>query len=258
MSCVQKSVFKPFAFLAAFLIAFSGLAAAGSARVFAAEQITLTGFLIDEHCFLKKSADPGSDTRSCKLMNGCIKGGYGIAALQQDGSYRFYYFDGDFFTDTETLNGTGGQKTAYDFIVASAKETYLPVVAAGTLEEGVKPSTSSASADTYSVLKLNSLREATAEEAGAANLPTGEAEDASSGEHGTDAANASSHGQEMVMAESDASQEHDSGAQTASQHSETEYPRTGVRDTAPLFLLAAGSLLALILLGTLGRHGKTN
>ena len=139
------------------------------------EAVSLTGFLIDEHCFLKKATDPGSDTRKCKLMNGCIKGGFGIAVLQPDSSYKFYYFDGDFFTETDAdkLDGTGGQRTAYDFIIASTKESYLAITVTGTILDGTKPSTNAASTAVYSVIQINELREATSQEA--LGLPTGEA-----------------------------------------------------------------------------------
>ena len=101
---------------------------------------TLTGYLIDEHCFLKKCDDPGKETKKCLLMDQCIKGGYGVAVPKEDGTYEFYYFDGDFFTDLESLNGTGGQKKAYDYINSIDKTDHIKITVKGNLNNETKQS----------------------------------------------------------------------------------------------------------------------
>ncbi|MDR2180602.1 MAG: hypothetical protein LBP21_09855 [Synergistaceae bacterium] len=142
----------------------------GAGHVFAhQEKDTWTGFLIDEHCFLEKANDPGSDARGCKLMEGCAKSGYGIAIKDGHDKYKFYYFDGKFFTNLKNLDGTGGQKTAYNFIVASTKETYLPVTVKGKLLKDRRKSTSNVNL-AYEVIEVKSLAEATPHEA--KDLPT--------------------------------------------------------------------------------------
>lgn len=125
-----------------------------------AEEQTLTGYLIDEHCFVKKGDDPGGkDTKMCLLMNGCIKGGYGIAVPQSDGSYQFYYFDGDFFTDVTTLNGTGGQKLGYDIVKATDRYNHVSVTVKGTFYGTTKPSTKEGNTSNYPVFNVKSIAE---------------------------------------------------------------------------------------------------
>lgn len=182
----QKYVKKALAFLFSLLIIFSGLSGLGLIKTEAAdESVTLTGFLIDEHCFKGKNiTDPGADTLSCKLMKGCIKSGYGIAVLKADGGYKFYYADGDFFTNVVSgagVGGTGGQKLIYDFVVAQkakfdagtlTKQNYIPVTITGTLLPDEKASTQAGVTTTYNIVKVTELRDATKQEA--TGLPTGE------------------------------------------------------------------------------------
>lgn len=104
------------------------------------DTITLTGILIDEHCFERKSAAPCNDTRNCLLMKACISGGYGIAVLQGDGTYKFYYFDGNFFSLGSTTDGTGGQKLSYDVILKSTKTNNFLVAVTGHFTDQYKPS----------------------------------------------------------------------------------------------------------------------
>lgn len=151
------------------LSAFLGILLMFGSELAWANETAWTGFLIDEHCFLKKADDPGSDTRDCKLMDDCVKGGYGIAVLQADGRYKFYCFDGKFFMDTKELDGTGGQKIAYEFIKASTKENYQPVTVRGMLEKAKKRSTGDSSIF-YEVIAVHSLADATPHEA--RGLPT--------------------------------------------------------------------------------------
>lgn len=128
------------------------------------ETVKLTGYLIDEHCFAKKNDNPGADTKNCLLMEMCIKGGYGIAVPQDDGSYKFYYFNGKFFNDVKALDGTEGQKIAYDLITASSKEDHLLVNVTGKFEAGTKESINLKGVN-YPVIDVINLVEATEEEA---------------------------------------------------------------------------------------------
>jgi len=125
---------------------------------------TLTGYLIDEHCFEHKSTDPGKDTKDCLLMDNCIKGGYGIAVPQTDGSYKFYYLNGKFFTEITTLNGTAGQKLAYDLIVASTKTDHIVVTVKGAFTTGVNKPSINLQGVTYPTFDAINLAEATNEE----------------------------------------------------------------------------------------------
>ncbi|WP_238915580.1 hypothetical protein [Clostridium sp. YIM B02555] len=140
------------------------------------ETVILTGYIIDEHCFIKEKDDPGKDKKMCKLMDGCIKGGYGIAVKQSDGSYNFYYFNGKFFTDTKALDGTEGQKLAYDLIKASKKEDHMAVTVTGAFSGETKGSVGGEQGVEYKVLDVISLKEATDEEA--ANLQKAASTDA--------------------------------------------------------------------------------
>lgn len=147
------------------LLSYATATVAKSAETVGNETVTLTGYIIDEHCFIHKSDDPGKDTKMCKLMDACIQGGYGIAVNQPDGSYKFYYFNGKFFTDTKALDGTEGQKLAYDIIKASKKEDNMAVTVTGTFSGETKGSVGGAEGVEYKVLNVINLREATDEEA---------------------------------------------------------------------------------------------
>lgn len=52
---------------------------------------TLTGVLIDKHCFAY--GEPETDSVECLKMKACEASGYGVAVKQSDGTYRFYKFD---------------------------------------------------------------------------------------------------------------------------------------------------------------------
>lgn len=122
------------------------------------DTITLTGILIDEHCFERKSAAPCSDTRNCLLMKACISGGYGIAVLQGDGTYKFYYFDGNFFSLGSTTDGTGGQKLSYDVILKSTKTNNFLVTVTGHFTDEYKPSINLTNVN-YQVFNVSTITE---------------------------------------------------------------------------------------------------
>ena len=58
---------------------------------------SFTGYIIDEDCFVSYD-NPGDDTKMCLSMKSCAASGYGIAVPKNDGSFKFYYFDGTFAT----------------------------------------------------------------------------------------------------------------------------------------------------------------
>ena len=122
------------------------------------DNITLTGILIDEHCFERKSAAPYSDTRNCLLMKACISGGYGIAVLQGDGTYKFYYFDGNFFSLGSTTDGTGGQKLSYDVILKSTKTNNFLITVTGHFTDEYKPSINLTNVN-YQVFNVSTITE---------------------------------------------------------------------------------------------------
>lgn len=133
-------------------------ATATASAVTNSDNITLTGILIDEHCFERKSAAPYSDTRNCLLMNACISGGYGIAVLQGDGTYKFYYFDGNFFSLGSTTDGTGGQKLSYDVILKSTKTNNFLVTVTGHFTDEYKPSINLTNVN-YQVFNVSTITE---------------------------------------------------------------------------------------------------
>lgn len=123
---------------------------------------TLTGYLIDEHCFLKKSDDPGKETKKCLLMEKCAKSGYGIAVPDENGSYEFYYLDGSLITNFETVDATGGQKSAYDYINSTDKADHIKVTVSGSWDNNVKDSSDS-NGTSYKVFNGYEIKDATDE-----------------------------------------------------------------------------------------------
>ena len=111
---------------------------------------TFTGIVIDEHCFLKKP-DPTLDSKKCLQMTACAATGYGIAVLQRDQTYKFYYFDGDF-----APAATGAQLTAINLIDASTKTDHFYVSVTGTL---TGENRKAADGQSYPLLNVSSLEE---------------------------------------------------------------------------------------------------
>jgi len=111
---------------------------------------TFTGIVIDEHCFQKKP-DPTLDSKKCLQMTACAATGYGIAVLQSDNTYKFYYFDGEF-----APAATGAQLTAINLIDASTKTDHFYVSVTGTL---TGENRKAADGQSYPLLKVDSLAE---------------------------------------------------------------------------------------------------
>jgi len=137
----------------------------GSLNVSAREEglQTYTGYIIDEDCFVNPDfVDPLSETRGCQLMPNCASSGYGIAVLQTDGYYKFYYFDGDISTVNKGKRekvATNGQEKAWDFIKSSVVDKNVPVTVKAMLTNNTRtnPSIKTADGIKYPVLHVESI-----------------------------------------------------------------------------------------------------
>lgn len=113
-----------------------------------ANAITLTGYLNDEDCYAQRVdpstgkfrggagyADPGDDAITCLRMQVCLNSGDGIIVPQSDGTWKFYYFDGNFATGKGSAftPPTSGQLLAYNFIQKTTKTDHIKVTVTGTL-----------------------------------------------------------------------------------------------------------------------------
>ena len=83
---------------------------------------TFEGYVIDNHCFVKKP-DPGLDTRMCLLMTVCEGDGYGIA-VQTGSTYKFIKFD------------TNGHNMAKALITNTTKKDHISISVRGKLVNG--------------------------------------------------------------------------------------------------------------------------
>ena len=86
-----------------------------------ASSMSLTGYIMDTHCFLKKP-DPALDSKKCLLMSACAATGYGIAVKQEDNTYKFYVFDGDF-----APAATGSQVLAFNLANETEKNDHISI-----------------------------------------------------------------------------------------------------------------------------------
>lgn len=156
------------------------------------DAIKLTGYIIDEDCFVKAGySDPGKESRGCLSMKTCASSGYGLAVLQNGGTYKFYYFDGTFAQipvstsssgsssrSSSSMSGmdmasgsfsaptavaTDGQALAASFITDKITKSNIPVTVSGTLTQNkaLNPNPKSADGVSYQVLKVDSIETAT-------------------------------------------------------------------------------------------------
>jgi hypothetical protein len=124
-----------------------------SACALSAEQIsaqTLNGYIMDEHCFMKKP-DPGSDTKKCLQMAGCAASGFGIAVKQEDGTYKFYYFDGNFAPDA-----TDSQLKSIDLIAKTEKTDHIYITVTGKITGEIKKASDGCE---FQLIKVESIME---------------------------------------------------------------------------------------------------
>lgn len=127
-----------------------GLAAcAGTAAAQTAEQ-TLNGYIMDEHCFIKKPV-PASDSKKCLQMPACAATGYGIAVLQDDGKYKFYFLDGAFAPDA-----TGAQLLAIDLVNETVKNDHISITVVGKLTGATQKASDG---EVFPVINVSSLVE---------------------------------------------------------------------------------------------------
>lgn len=124
----------------------------------APQEQTFTGYIQDEDCFISYAPNYGDDTKNCLSMKPCAASGYGITALQSDGSYKFYYFDGDFATYENKVftNGTGAQLSAWNLIQNTTKKNNITIKVTGKLNGNTK---AAADGKSYPVITLSSLVE---------------------------------------------------------------------------------------------------
>ncbi len=122
----------------------------GCAAKASASPQTLTGIVTDVHCFLKKP-DITLDTKKCLEMDACAATGYGVAVLQPDKTYQFYFLDGDF-----APKATGSQKKAAELIHASTRTDHFYFTVTGIVSEDKK---TIAYDKSYPVIKVSSIAE---------------------------------------------------------------------------------------------------
>ncbi|UZQ50719.1 cell wall-binding repeat-containing protein [Clostridium kluyveri] len=127
---------------------------------------TFKGYIQDEDCFISYAPNYGDDTKTCLSMKSCTVSGYGITALQSDGSYKFYYFDGDFatFADGKTFDGTGSQLSAWNLIQNTSKKDHITITVKGTLKGDTK--ISPYDGKSYPVITVSSLTESSSSSGG--------------------------------------------------------------------------------------------
>lgn len=125
-----------------------GLASCGK-KAAASNPQTLIGVVTDVHCFVKKP-DPTLDSKKCLQMPACAATGFGLAVMQSDKTYKFYFLDGEF-----APNATGAQETVAKLIDNSTKTDHFYFTVTGTLTGETK----TADGKTYPILKVSEISE---------------------------------------------------------------------------------------------------
>lgn len=127
------------------------LLSACSSKAAANAPQSLTGVLIDVHCFMSKP-DITLDSKKCLLMPTCAATGYGIAVLKEDKkTYDFYFLDGDF-----APAATGSQLKANELIKASSKMDHFYISVTGVVSAETK---TIAYGKTYPIINVTSMVE---------------------------------------------------------------------------------------------------
>lgn len=129
------------------LLVFSSACAQSAAKV---DALSLSGYIMDEHCFIKKP-DPGSDSKTCLQMPGCAATGYGIAVKRANDTYKFYYFNGNFAPEA-----TDAQLMAVNLINNTVKKDHIYITITGTITGELKRASDSAS---FQVINVTSMSE---------------------------------------------------------------------------------------------------
>jgi|GEM_PF-1783152 len=117
----------------------------------------LTGYIIDEDCFTG-NPNPGSDSIMCLKMAECAASGYGIAVAQNDGTYRFAYFDGTFASPG--VLSTGGQFLAANLLADTQSEDHVTIHVTGQYTgEKIKNTAGTNNNTLYPVFAVESFAE---------------------------------------------------------------------------------------------------
>jgi hypothetical protein len=95
-------------------------------------------------------------------MPTCAHNGYGIAVLNGNGEYDFYFFDGTFYPAAASdPAATGGQALARKITETSTKSNHIAVSVTGTLTDNVRTQThhDGTSGADYKVINVQSITE---------------------------------------------------------------------------------------------------
>ncbi|MEI8216300.1 MAG: hypothetical protein WCF96_04320 [Eubacteriales bacterium] len=111
---------------------------------------TFDGYFIDQDCFIAYE-NPWEDNKDCLTMEACAASGYGIAILQGDESYKFYYFDGNF-----APKSSGGQDLAAKLINNTQNTDHIYIEVKGRQIKDEKIATSG---QTYGIIQVSEMKE---------------------------------------------------------------------------------------------------
>lgn len=146
----QKASSRALVLFLLLTLTISVLTACARPAAAAAKPQTFTGIVTDQHCFLKKP-DLTLDSKKCLQMEACAATGYGVAVLQSDKTYKFYYLDGEF-----APSATDGQLKAIKLIDASTRVDHFYVTVTGTL---TGQNRTAADGKSYPLIKVDTIVE---------------------------------------------------------------------------------------------------
>lgn len=140
---------------------------AGTAVSAAADpaSITLDGYLLTSCCFFGRTGSPASHSRGCLKMPTCAHTGYGIAVLNNQGEYDFYFFDGTFYPAAAgDPSATGGQALARSVAETSVKANHIAIQVTGTLTGATRIQThhDGTSGDSFAEINVTDIQEESA------------------------------------------------------------------------------------------------
>jgi len=140
---------------------------AGTAVSAAADpaSITLDGYLLTSCCFFGRTGSPASHSRGCLRMPTCAHTGYGIAVLNNQGEYDFYFFDGTYYPAAAgDPAATGGQALARTIADTSVKANHIAIQVTGTLTgaERIQTHHDGTSGDSFAEINVTDIQEESA------------------------------------------------------------------------------------------------
>jgi len=127
--------------------------------------ITLDGYLLTSCCYFGKTGSPASHGRGCLKMPTCAHTGYGIAVLNNQGEYDFYFFDGTFYPAAAgEPAATGAQALARAIVETSTKSNHIAIQISGTLSGVTRAQTNhdGTLGGNYAEINIASIQEASA------------------------------------------------------------------------------------------------